>query len=309
MLRKRGRKHKYLRNAMTALMTSFGEYSPGDEFHLRTLEERLKIPWNTARRTVDKLVELGLVLEMTGGKHRLVIEDPIQFRQITSFLLADRRYHGELVATDFPKILPEGNLVDGITRLLVKVLLNPSVFQNLDDERIAELLLKNEDAAPPNALIWEGLEGRFLNVIATSKTVTEAVGRINKLTRENTLATLQIPKTIQDPLFVMYKVSPSLVWLSLQETPFNVAHLPFGGDIRKPDGRIVKTPIPGLLFYICTTVFSADCIFYPQTAKVWKRIDAGARISLTIPGKKPESVPRGNSKINGGINQASKNGM
>lgn len=270
---------------MNALMTSSDGYSPGDEFHLSTLSERLKIPWNTARRTVDKLVELGLVLEMTGRKYRLEVENPIQFRRITSFLLADRRHHGELMETDFPEILPEENLVDGITRLLVKVLLDSSVLQNLGDEQIAELLEKNEDAAPPNALIWEGLESRFLNVIATSETVTEAIGRINELTRDNTLAILQIPSTIREPLVVMYKVSPSLVWLSLQETPFNVTHLPFSGEVRKPEGRIVKTPIPGLLFYICTMVFSADCIFYPQTAKVWKRIDAGARMSLTIPGK------------------------
>ncbi len=285
----RGRKYEYLRDVLIALLVSKNDYKPGDEFNVNLLSSRLDIPWETARRNIDRLAEMNLLQRVTNNSFRLEVNEPIQVRNMVAFVMEDREYRGRLMETDFPEIAPEEYVIDGTTRVLVRILMDPGTRGTLGKEQIAELL-KRKGSVSPNSLIWEGLEDRLLDALRTSGTVSEAIEKINHITESGKLATLQLPENVREPTMVVYRVSPSLIMLSLVETPFDFSHLPFKGQLEKADGKTVDYIVPGLFAFINTVVLSIDCLFYPEIAKVWKRIDSGARVSLTIPRKKKETL-------------------
>lgn len=280
-----GRRHEYLRDAILCLLTEANQYTPGEELNPSYLSRRLGIPWNTAKRTLDRLLEMGYVSE-ANGLYRIPLEKTHQFRGMIWFLIRDRECAGRMLETDFPKFAPKEFVMDGVSRLLVRTIMNHAISSKLGEEQLRKLVLRKEEGAPRDSLLWEGLEEKVLESIRQAASVSEAIDRVYRVTHGHKLAILQLPRNVSDPLMVLFKVCPTLIYLSMQETPMPVDHLPFKGELEQANGKRIEYVIPGLMSFIGFTALSVDSLFFPQTQEAWKKTDVGASIGMTIRGER-----------------------
>ncbi len=224
------------------------------------LAKDLDLPRTTVKRNLVRLAQDGLPVERTAEGWRASLGDTDRLDRAVALLLSDRSRWPELLASPFPRVLPETYLAYRLEMLLHKVLTSKAVKESLTADAIREFLAM-EDDVPADSLLRDELPKAALESIRSAGDARDLHDRLHALVGDGTPARVQLPRALLEAHVPMLRRSPTLLQTSLDPRPFGFSAARFDGRRVDPSG---KDLVPGLLSTVCTLIYDADVLLTPE---------------------------------------------
>ncbi len=244
---------------MLALMNGLdgGESAP---IHPARLAEWLALPRATVKRNLVRLLEDGFPVERTAQGWRATVADNDKLDRAVSLLLSERSWWGELMASSFPRVLPDAYLRYRLEMLLDKVLTSKAVSARITPDAVRAFVVVS-DSVPPDALLRQELPKAIVEAVVSARDAQELHDRLQTLVGGKD-AHIELPANLVDGCAPMLRLSPALLQTSLDPRPFGFGRARIeglGADESSDDDLV-----PTLLATVCTLIYDADSILTPE---------------------------------------------